>query len=78
MQWINEQLIGEYVLSGDAIDGTVRLIIHFPGGEKILRVKHMTQSDLNDATVDDIRRHFSRIVDKIKAKSEDQLKLLCT
>jgi hypothetical protein len=77
MQWISENLVGGYELVGDVEDQIVRLAVKHSGGEKTIKVKHMSQNDINEATTDDFRRHFSRIIDKIRAKTPEQLELLC-
>ena len=75
MQWLNENLYDTYSLIGETADGVVKLSLLHPNGEKIIRIKYMRQPDLDNATSDDIKQHFSGIIAKIKAKSKEQLEI---
>ena len=77
MEWINENLFDDYDLIGDIDDHVVRLIITHPNGTKIVRTKHMAQIDIDNSDLDDIRRHFSRMIGKIQSMTLEQLQLIC-
>ena len=77
MEWINKNLIDGYDLIGDVDGHIVRLIIKHPNGEKLVRTKHMTQNDIDNADLDDIRIHFSRQIDNIQSMTLEQLQLFC-
>jgi len=78
MEWIKENLCNGYELFGDVEDNAVRLFIIHPKGQKLIRMKHMTQNDLDSADLDDIRRHFSRLINNIQLKTLEQLQLACS
>jgi hypothetical protein len=78
MEWLNNELYDGYRLIGDISGPVVRLFIRHPFGDKLLVVKHMPQSDLDNANLEDIRQHFSRHIHKMKSKTLSQVKLQCT
>ena len=78
MEWMNESLGGDYDLIGDIVkDSVVRLYIRHPKGDKLLRIKHMNQVDIDNSSLDDIRTHFSRLIDNIQSKTLEQLQITC-
>ena len=77
MEWIKEDLYDGYELFGDVEDNAVRLFIIHPNGQKLIRVKHMTQNDIDNSNLDDIRRHFARLISNIQSKTLEQLQLAC-
>lgn len=78
MEWIKENLYDGYELLGDIEGNAVRLLIVHPKGQKLVRVKHMTQNDIDNSDLDDIRRHFARLIDNIQSKTLEQLQLTCS
>lgn len=77
MEWISEPLLDGYELVGDIDEHVIRLFVRYPNGEKLIRIKHMGQIDLDNCDLDDIRRHFSRLISNIQSKTLEQLQLLC-
>lgn len=73
MQWLDEKLHDPYSLVGEVTGNVAKLSIVHPGGEKIVRTKYMQQPDIDNATSDDIRIYFSKIIGKLRMKTKEQL-----
>lgn len=77
MEWINKNLYDNYVLVGDMTDHIIKLYIIHPNGIKIIKEKHMSQHDIDNCDLDNIRRYFSKNISKIESMTEDQLQSYC-
>lgn len=77
MRWIERSLKGPYTLIGELKEGVVTLYIEHPEGQKIIQRKFISSMEQQDVTIDDIEHFFATKIERIIAKTKDQLKLFC-